>query len=89
MTKINLITGFLSVRMEKHWEIDGMVNDACSMQEKLRNLLGKALEERVLKQHIAAPLSRIKRRTNWGLFISLPVVLSSAKNSAIEKFSLL
>lgn len=48
------------------------------------NLQGKTLEERLLKRHIAAPLSRIKR-TNWGLFISLPMPFSPAKNSATEK----
>lgn len=60
MTKINLITGFLSVRMEKHWEIQRVFNDACGMQEKLCNLLGKTLEKRVLKLHFSAQLSTIK-----------------------------
>lgn len=62
-----------------------MFNDACGMQEKLCNLLGKAVEERVLKRHISALLSRIKRRRNWGLLISLTPLLPLTKNSTTEK----
>lgn len=84
MTKINLIAGFLHVRMEKHWEIPGVFNDICGMRRKMCNLLGKALEKRLLKQHISVPLLRIKR-TNWVLFISFHVLLSPTKNYVIEK----
>lgn len=58
-----------------------MFNDAYGMPEKLYNLLGKTLREKVFC------LSLGIKRTNF--LNSLPTLLSPAMNSAIAKFVLL